>query len=108
VIVRYDDSSKSEESLTQIEGYVQFRNLKLQGHIDVTASGEQEVDWNDVFHLALYNEDQKLGDIVLVIENEEPVPYLEYADGSKEKLETVLQPVVDEVRELTEDLDNNG
>lgn len=108
VIVRYDDSSKSEESLTQVEGYVQFRNLKLQGHIDVTASRQQEVDWNDVFHLALYNEDQKLGDIVFVVENEEAVPYLEYADGSKEKLETVLQPVVDEVRQLTEDLDNNG
>jgi hypothetical protein len=108
VTVKYGDSSKSEESLEGIEGYVQFLNLKLEGQIDVTAADAEEVDWNDIIDAALYSDGEKIGDIVFVDENGEAIPYLEYADGSKEKLETVLQPVYDKINELRADLDTNG
>lgn len=106
--VKYSDSDKNEENLASIEGFVQFRELSIQGSINVEAADQAEVDWNEVVKLQLFKNSDKLGDIIFVEENDEPVPYLQYSDGSKEKLETVLQPVIDEIDELTDDLDNNG
>lgn len=103
VTVKYDDASKSEESLKSIEGFVQFKNLKLKGNIDIHAADANNVDWNDVFNFSLYSNGEKLGDVVFVDVDDEPVAYLKYADGSKEKLETVLQPVVDEINDLADE-----
>ncbi len=109
ITANYSDDSKSEESLTTLEGYVQFLELKVQGTVNVPAADEQEVDWNEVIDLALYHNNDKLGDIVFVMENDEPVAYLQYADGSTEKLDTILKPVIDEIEALTEELnDDNG
>ena len=108
VTATYKDSSKSEESLKTVDGYVQFRELKLQGTIDVEASNQQNVIWSDVVKVGLYSGDDKLGDIVFEEENDEVIVYVQYADGSKEKLETVLEPVFDEIDSLTEDLEDNG
>jgi hypothetical protein len=108
ITANYTDDSKSEESLSNLEGYVQFLELKVQGTINVAAADEQEVDWNEIVDVALYHNNDKLGDVVFVIENEEPVPYLQYADGSTEKLETVLKPVIDEIETLTEELDDDN
>jgi hypothetical protein len=107
VTANYSDDSKSEESLTTLEGYVQFLELKVQGTINTAAADEQEVDWNEIVDVALYHNNDKLGDIVFVMENDEPVAYLQYTDGSTEKLETVLQPVIDEIEALTEELNND-
>jgi hypothetical protein len=106
--VKYKDASKAEGSLSSIEGYVQIENLKVQGTINGDALNEQEVNWNDAIKLALYDGDKKLGDIVHVDEDGAYVAYLQYADGSKEKLETVLQPVVDEIENLKQDLEINS
>jgi hypothetical protein len=108
VTVKYADASKSEESLSSLEGFVQFKNLKLQGTIDAEGANGEEVDFNDFVKLALYADNAKIGDIVFVTENEQAIPYVKYADGSQEKLEVVLQPVVDEIEALGESLDNNG
>jgi hypothetical protein len=108
VTVKYADSSKSEESLTAIEGFVQFKNLKVQGSIDVEGANGEEVDFNDFVKAALYADNTKIGDIVFVTENEQAIPYVKYADGTQEKLEVVLQPVIDELESLSESLDNNG
>jgi hypothetical protein len=105
---KYKDSSKSEASLQSIDGFVQFRELKIEGTVDVEASNKAEVDWNEVIDLALYHNGDKLGDIVFVAENDDVVVYLQYADGSKEKLEDVLQPVIDEIEALTEDLQDDN
>ncbi|MEO7988817.1 MAG: hypothetical protein ABI663_04695 [Chryseolinea sp.] len=101
VVVKYSDSSKSEESLKSIDGFVQFRNLKLQGSINAEAANAQEVNWNDIIKMALYSDGKKLGDVVFVEEDGEVIAYIQYADGTKEKLETVLQPVLDEIETLT-------
>lgn len=108
VTAKFKDSSKSEASLKSIDGYVQFLTLKLQGSVNVEATDQAEVNWNKIFKLALYSDGNKLGDVVFVEENEEFVAYLKYADGTKEKLETVLQPVLDEIEELTSEMETNG
>lgn len=102
VKVNYSDNSKSEESLKNLEGFVQFRNLKIQGTINAEAANGTEVNWNDIVKLGLYSENNKLADIVFVEDDQEGViPYLQYADGTKEKLETAMQPVMDEIESLT-------
>jgi hypothetical protein len=108
VTVKYKDSSKSEESLKSVEGFVQFKNMKLQGTVDAEAANQQQVDWNKIINVDLYSDGKKIGDVVFVEENSEYVAYLQYADGTKEKLETVLQPVVDEINKLADDLNTNG
>lgn len=107
ITANYSDDSKSEESLTTLEGYVQFLELKVQGAINVPAADEEDIDWNEVIDLALYHNNDKLGDVVFVMENDESVAYLQYADGSKEKLDVVLKPVIDEIEALTEGLNND-
>ena len=105
IAVKYKDSSKSYESMTTVEGHIQLKNLKLKGSIDVQAANAEVVDWNKVLSLALYTEtDKKIGDIVMVEETDGPVAYLKYRDGSKEKLETVFKPVIDELEDLFESL----
>ena len=106
VTATYSDNFKKGEDLVSIDGFVQFREMKIQGTVNIEAANEAEVDWNTILDVDLFSNGEKLGDIVFVEENDEPVAYIQYADGSKEKLETVLQPVIDEIEALTEDLDN--
>jgi hypothetical protein len=109
VVVNYSDASKTEESLSLLEGYVQFKNLKLQGTVDVARANEvEEPDFNEIVKVILYSDGKKVGDIVFVTENEEEIPYVKYADGSTEKLEDVFQPVIDELEALGESLDTEG
>ena len=108
VTVKYGNDSKSEESLKSIEGFVQVKNLKLSGDINLEAADAAEVDWNDIINLALYSDNKKLGDVVFVDEDGEFIAYLQYADGTKDKLDTILQPVLDELDELESELDTNG
>jgi hypothetical protein len=108
VTVKYDDSSKSEESISSIEGFVQLKNLKVQGSVDPQGADTENPDLNDFIHLELFSDNAKLGDIVFVTEDGQDIPYVQYADGTKEKLETVFQPVVDELEELSDSLESNG
>jgi hypothetical protein len=108
ITVKYDDASKSEESITSIDGFVQLKNLKVQGSIDAQGADAEDPNLNDFIHLELFSETDKLGDIVFVTENGQDIPYVQFADGSKEKLETVFQPVVDELEELSDSLESNG
>ena len=108
VTVKYEDSSKSEDAVKSIQGFVQLTTLKVKGEINAAAANNEEVDMNDIFDLSLYNGAEKLGKIVFVDENEEAVPYLRYADGTKERLEDVLQPVIDELEELSDSIEDNS
>ena len=105
VTAKYTNNSKTEENLSKVEGFVQLKNLKVQGYVDVKeVDASESGDPNDFIHLALYSNNSKVGDIVFVSEevdgDTEFVPYLQYNDGSKEKLEDVLKDVVDEIDEL--------
>lgn len=107
-IVNYDNTSKTSDSMTTIEGYVQLKNLKLQGNIDVKAADASTTnDPNDFVHLALYADDKKAGDIIFVKDTvgglEEDIPYLKYDNGETEKLEVVFNDVVDELDAIFND-----
>lgn len=102
ITVKYSNSSKSEESLTTIEGYVQLKNMKVQGLVDLTNENAETL--NDIVKLAVYIDNKKIGDVVFETIDGTDEPYLKYADGSKEKLDTVFQPVVAELESLAEDL----
>jgi len=104
ISVNYSNSSKSEESLKSITGYVQLKNMKLQGSINADAANAEEPDLNDIINVDLFASGKKVGDVIFVTEEtefgEEVVAYLKYSDGTQEKLEVVLQPVVDEIDEI--------
>jgi hypothetical protein len=110
IAVLYSTSAKTEQDLKSIEGFVQLKNLTLKGSIDVEGTDleEDEIDLNDFIHLELLADGKKVGDIVFETEMidgfEEPVTYIKYSDGSKEKLDDVLQPVIDELDQISEDL----
>ncbi|MEM9391313.1 MAG: hypothetical protein AAGA02_12610, partial [Bacteroidota bacterium] len=96
------ETSEKEEPIA-VSGFVQYLNIKLQGSIDVTGADDEgdDFDINEFISLELFDGDNKIGDIVFVYEDdedgyEEEVIYVEYADGSKERLEDILQPVIDE------------
>jgi hypothetical protein len=109
IVVSYSSPAKQEFDLDQISGFVQLKNLTLKGEIDVQgADVSEEPDLNDFIKLQLYSGEKKIGDIVFETELidgfEESVAYLRYNDGSKEKLETVFQPVIDEFETLEEEI----
>jgi hypothetical protein len=58
--------------------------------------------------LSLHSNNKKVGDIVFETVNGQETPFIKYGDGTKEKLEDALKPVVDEIDALFEDLDVNG
>jgi hypothetical protein len=112
VEVLYSGTDKSEEDLKTISGHVQLIDLKLEGTIDVEGMDtvEEEPDLNDFIDLTLSADNKKIGDIIFETEivdgYEESVAYIQYADGTKEKLEDVLQPVIDKLEEIEEDLNS--
>ncbi|MFZ6013394.1 MAG: hypothetical protein ACOYXT_23835 [Bacteroidota bacterium] len=113
VTAKYKNSTKTAPNLTAIEGFVQLKNLKLAGSINISGmDASLDGDPNKYVHLALYSDGKKVGDIIFINENvngfPEFVAYLRYSDGSKEKLENVFEPVMEELEELTEGLDDNG
>lgn len=108
ITVRYADASKSEESLKSVEGFVQLKNLKLQGSIDAEGANGEEIDFNDFVKLALYTDNKKIGDIVFEDDGTTSTAYVQYSDGTKEALDVVMQPVIDEVNALSDDFGGNG
>lgn len=109
--INFADADK--ETVNTASGFVQYRNVKIQGDID--AEGYETAnnpDINDYVNLALYDGNSKIGDIVFVVEMvdgyEEDVPYVQYADGSKEKLEDILQPVIDKLEAFSDDVESWG
>lgn len=109
VTVLYSSADKTEEDLKSISGHVQLKNIKVEGSIDIEGmDATQDIDYNEFIDLTILADNKKVGVVVFIVETEngveESVPYIEYADGTKEKLEDVLQPVIDEFESLEEDL----
>jgi len=112
VTVKYDNESKTSDAISTVSGYVQLKNLKLQGSLDVKAAdASQDGDPNKYVHLALYADNKKVGDVVFQNDGTsgsvDYVPYIKYSDGTTEKLEDVLKPVIDEINSLGDDFSNS-
>ena len=102
VDVSYESESKEDPFL--IEGSVQYRNLKIDGSIDAREIG-LDANPNDFINLALYSDEDKVGDIVFVLETddqglEDYIAYVEYADGTSQNLDEVLLPVFEEIEAI--------
>ncbi len=100
-----------KEDIDKVNGFVQYRTIKLEGTIDVNGlENSNDPNPNNFIKLALFNSGNKLGDIIFVTEiidqEEDDVPYIKYADGSTEKLEDVLKPIFDELDNLELEIEN--
>ncbi|MEP5613512.1 MAG: hypothetical protein ABJP45_14770, partial [Cyclobacteriaceae bacterium] len=112
VDVEFDSEDKLE--LKSISGDVSYRTLKIVGSVsDDQMNNSEDGDPNDYIDLALFVGEDKAGDIVFIFEEivedgetyEDYVAYVEYADGTKEKLEEILEPVINEIDQLLEDFE---
>ncbi len=97
VDVEFDTADKLEPVF--IEGYVQYLRLKILGDINLTFNIDTD-DPNDFVNLELLISEEKAGDIVY----DEDLAYVQYSDGSRELLEEILQPVIDEIDQVIEDI----
>lgn len=98
--VEFETSAKEDPK--SIEGFVQYYNLKVAGTVDVPTEEEEENgDINDFVNLELLLDDEKIGDIVF--ENDEA--YVVYEDGTKELLESIIEPIIDDIDQFFEDFD---
>ncbi len=105
-----DFLTQQKEDIDLIDGFVQYRTIKIQGEVDVNGiESAENPDPNDFVNLALFDGSNKIGDIIFETEMvdgfEEDVPYVLYADGTKAKLEDVLKPVIDEIEDFEEEVE---
>lgn len=113
VAVKVDYSSEEKEDVKLVDGFVSYRAVKIDGDIDVAAlDASEDGDPNDYIHLSLLSNERKLGDIIFVKEEveagmEDWIPYVKYNDGSTQKLEELLKPVLDEAEAFFNDLDDS-
>jgi len=106
-------TSSDKEELEIISGFVQYRNLKISGQVDFNGMmSDENPDPNDHVSLSLLDGEDKVGDIIFITEmtdnGEEDVPYLEYSDGSTEKLEDILAPVIEEIEDFGDEVESWG
>lgn len=112
VDIMFDSEEKLE--VNSVAGEVSYLDLRIVGSInDDQMDNSDDSNPNDYIDLALFIGENKAGDIVFILEEiiedgqtyEDWVPYVEYTDGTQEKLEDILQPVIDEIEDAFEDLD---
>ena len=111
--VTVDFSSEYKLEPVAVSGEVSYRNLKIVGSFsDPMMDESEDGNPNDYFDLALFINEEKIGDIIFVLEEieedgftyDEYVAYVEYSDGSKENLEEILSEVISEIEDAVEDL----
>ena len=101
-------SNLEKEDVSVLEGFVQYLDLKISGRIDVAGLVEiedlGEGDPNEFINLKLTIGSQVAGNIILVEEIDDSfpdetewVPYIEYSDGSRERLEDLLEETIIEL-----------
>jgi len=106
VTLTYESSSK--EVFSSVNGEVSYRDIGFKGDIDISdlENGANEpFDLNDLINLSMYDGSTKIGDVVFEDSDYETVAYIEYSDGSKELLEELLAPVIDELEDFILELE---
>jgi hypothetical protein len=101
-----------KEEPTDIEGFVQYSNIKLSGSVDVAGYEENAYDENDDFiegfdgneyiDLEVLIDDVKVGDISIVND----ILYIVYLDGTEEVLEELLEDVIADIEDKFEEFDS--
>ncbi|MDN4166533.1 hypothetical protein QWY31_13570 [Cytophagales bacterium LB-30] len=98
-----------EDEIKSATGFVQYREMKLQGSITNPDFMSPEPDsMGDFIKLSLFKGSQKVGDIVFEIEEDEfgeyEVPYLLFSDGSKKPLEEVFAPIIEQLEDEMDEI----
>lgn len=108
--IQYETNLK--EFPSALEGSVQYRSIKIVGSIDIYAADNGVTDPNEYTDLALHIEDQKVGDIIFVLETEAGeeyyVEYVQYLDGTTELLEDILEGLLEELDVAFEEIFREG
>jgi hypothetical protein len=97
---QYPKDGDSPKSLT---GKVQLSTVIFT--IELTAPTELpqgDFDYNDYIKISITIDGKKAGNVVWIMEagNDEPTPYVQYTDGSKEPLEDIFEALEDALNEL--------
>lgn len=104
VDVEFDSEQKVEP--ISIAGEVSYGELRIVGSFsDTEMDDSAEGDPNDYFDLDLFIGLDKAGDIVFVFDNsiEDYVAYVQYADGTQENLEDILEDAIAELEDVFEE-----
>lgn len=109
VVVTFKTQAKEE--IITLAGEISYRTFALKGSVDTAGlAGVDEnssIDINDFIDLALYEGENKVGDVLIEDTADGEQVYLVYSDGTKELLETVLKPVLDEVENFLTQLEGS-
>jgi len=108
-------ANQEKEDVSVLEGFVQYLDLKISGRIDVAGLEEidnlGEGDPNEFINLQLTIGSQVAGNIILVEEVDDSfpeetewVPYVEYSDGSRERLEDILEETIIELENFFDEI----
>lgn len=98
VEVEFDSEEKIEP--IRIEGEVSYGELRIIGSFsDTDMDNSDDGDPNDYFDLDLFIGQNKAGDIVFIFDNsiDDYVAYVQYADGTQENLEDILEDALNEL-----------
>lgn len=99
------------EELPQISGHIAYRNIRLQGSVDlegVDTAIANETDPNESIDLQLLIKGEVVGDIILVLETNEGYtdyyPYVEFQDGTQVSVDDLLSDAFDSIEEQLGDI----
>lgn len=100
-------ASSEKEEVTFVEGFVQYANLKIAGTVDATFEWSDDEngaidDLNDFVDLEVLIDDEKVGDILF----EDDIAYVVYADGTKENLEEILEPILQSIEDALDEFED--
>jgi hypothetical protein len=90
--VTYNNSSKDEEQIKNVNGYVQFLNIRFIANIDASDAANA-TDINDIVNISIRIDGGNAGRVIL---EEDPitfeyVPYVRYNDGEVESLQSLFE-----------------
>lgn len=107
--IEFTDAEKLVVNI--LDGYSQIRAYKIVSRADAKKITEMEDggNINDFIQMALFKRNDKIGDIIFestVSEDEGFAAYVNYGDGSKEKLEDIFAPVIRELEKFLEEFGN--
>lgn len=93
--------SEGFDALESLEISLIYRNFKIAGSISAP-EGEEVTDINELIDIAVYEGEDKIGDLEIEIDsnNDEATLWVVLADGTKVDLEEILQPVIDELEDI--------
>jgi hypothetical protein len=97
---QYPKEDGTPKSLT---GTVQLSNVVFTINLNTPSQPPQgDFDYNDYIKISITIDGKKAGNVVWVMEagNDEPTPYVQYTDGSKEPLEDIFEALEEALDEL--------